>query len=210
MDTDIELTASHLACIRQDRILFSGISFTLTAGTLLLIEGPNGIGKSSLLRLIAGLATPAQGEVYWGGKKIHASPDYADAMHYLAHTNGLKLGLTVTENWRLMQAISRNKLSISFEDILFRLDLSPYCDTAVGDLSSGQKRKISLARLFLFPKSLWILDEPLTSLDADAQHLLQTTIASHAANGGIVMMTSHQPLWSMNNVKVQTLRLTPC
>jgi heme exporter protein A len=194
------LTATQLVCYRQQRSLFAPISFSLRAGEALLVEGGNGAGKSSLLRLIAGIATPAGGELQWQGQSLKAD------LHYIGHSHGIRLGLTVTENILLAGELAEQRIT-EIDPILTRLLLSAEKNTPVQYLSAGQKRRVALAKLFLIPKILWVLDEPLTSLDITTQHLLLEKINQHQQLGGMCIMTSHQPVTLSN---MQRLEVQPC
>lgn len=203
-----KIEAKQLSCIRQGKILFKPVNFCLSAGNALLVEGPNGAGKSSLLRLISGTATPAEGGIYWNGTSIQTSLlDYVSDLHYIGHTNGIRLGLTVYENLRLASDLSQHPIQ-DMDEILTLLQLSANKHTQTQYLSAGQKRRVALARLFLIPRSLWILDEPLTSLDLNTQAILLQQIEKHLGSGGFSIITSHQPIAFHH--PIQQLRLTPC
>lgn len=201
-------SATNIAYIRDQRQLFAGISFALQAGDVLQIEGQNGAGKSSLLRILTGLATPDVGDVHWNGKSIHEdADDFLNSLHYIGHANGIKLGLTVNENLTLM-GMRADASSNDIDGILLKLQLSNYKHTIAKHLSAGQRRRIALAKLLLFPKQLWILDEPLTSLDVDTQIFFLNALDRHAKAGGIVIASSHQPLTISQPIKA--LGLSSC
>jgi len=209
MDTVNKLHANNLSCIRQQHVLFDKISFQLNAGEVLLIEGSNGSGKSSLLRLLTGLATPAAGEILWRGQAIQdLRADYWEHLHYIGHTNGLKPGLSVIENIELMARLTNsNEMAATVvNSILSMLQLQHHKNTAAKKLSAGQKRRIALAKLFLLPKTLWLLDEPLTALDTQTQTIFLSHLDSHLQNGGIAVISSHHEL--PNNRNLKKLRLT--
>lgn len=201
MSSITKLEAWQLGCIRQGRSLFSPVSFSLNAGEVLLVEGDNGAGKSSLLRLIAGIATPASGNISWN------TPDYSEQLHYIGHANGIRLGLTVEENLMLAAELSGQTIN-NMESALTQLQLTAHQTTQTQFLSAGQKRRAALAKLLLIPRQLWILDEPLTSLDAATQKILLAAIREHVTTGGMCIMTSHQPIEL--DIPMQTLRLTSC
>ncbi len=203
------LETRQLSCVRQNKCLFEPVSFILPRGTALLIEGPNGAGKSSLLRLIAGIATPAAGEVRWQGRSIQEScDDYTEQLHYLGHCNGIKSGLSVTENLLLAGSLAQHAVS-GIDEVLAELSLTPYLNTQTQYLSAGQKRRVALARLLLIPRPLWILDEPFTSLDAHTQAFLLAKIEAHLTAGGSCLMTSHQPV-HMHQHPLQRMELVSC
>lgn len=210
MESEIKLSVINLSCIRQHKSLFANISFQLKAGSVLLIEGPNGSGKSSLLRLLTGLATTENGEILWQGKCIHEQREtYWNHLHYVGHTNGIKLGLTVTENLRLLCHLHLANTLNAFEPVLSQLQLSAYHHTEARYLSAGQKRRLALAKLFLCQKTLWILDEPLTALDQMTQDFFLSQLNAHVEKGGIAIISSHHPM-RFPQVSLQTLRLTSC
>ena len=209
MDTDMTLQVTHLGCIRQQKILFANLSFNLQAGAALLIEGPNGSGKSSLLKILAGLSTPEKGNVFWNKQDIsNRSQHYWSHLHYVGHTNGIRHALTVVENLQLMSHLNAMTLP-AYDDVLAQLQLLNYQHTQACHLSAGQKRKLALAKLFLFPKKIWILDEPLTALDAASQELFLQQCEQHILNGGMCIISSHHPL-TFTSTASQTLRLTSC
>lgn len=191
------IKANHLTCVRHQRRLFAPISFELKTSEMLLIQGANGSGKSSLLRLLSGIATPASGNVFWQGRSIYTVlDDYTQHLHYLGHTNGLKLGLSILENLELARQLNMNPNSYSAisktrEDWLAELHLTAHVHTMTQYLSAGQKRRLALLKCFLFPKPLWILDEPLTSLDRETQALFLKELQNHLKTGGIAIMSSH-------------------
>jgi heme exporter protein A len=128
------------------------------------VQGDNGSGKSSLLRLLAGIATTAHGEILWQQQSIHNARDYQQHLHYLGHDNGLKLALTVKENLQLLQQLHDDKTG-DIENVLTQLNLTKETNSLVAHLSCGQKRRVALARFWLVKKPLWLLDEPITALD---------------------------------------------
>lgn len=208
MTTITHLEAKQLGCIRQGRWLFPPVSFAFKAGELLLVEGENGAGKSSLLRLIANIATPAAGNVYWNHHSTQEnSSEYAEQLHYIGHANGIRPGLTIAENLALAAELSQQPAADP-SSVLSLLQLYSHQDKQTQFLSAGQKRRTALARLLLIPRKLWILDEPLTSLDAATQKIFLAKVTEHLKNGGLCVITSHQPVTLA--VPVQTLRLTSC
>lgn len=205
MSNIAKLEARQLGCIRQGRSLFSPVSFSLNAGEMLLVEGENGAGKSSLLRIIANIATAAAGNILWNHHTAHN--DYTDQLHYIGHANGIRLGLTIAENLMLAAELSGHAIH-DMQPALSSLSLAAHQTTQTQFLSAGQKRRVALAKLLLIPRQLWILDEPLTSLDDATQKILLAAIREHVTSGGICIMTSHQPVEL--NLPMQTLRLTSC
>ncbi len=190
------LSATGLACIRGERPLFSGVGFALSAGEWLHVRGANGSGKTSLLRLVAGLSQPAGGDITWNGDSIKAVPgSYRADMLYLGHQAAVKDDLTGAENLQLAARLDGAPLG---EDeacaALRRFGLNGREHLAVRHLSAGQKRRVLLARLVTRKAPLWILDEPFTALDTRAVEMLGGLVAEHVAAGGMAIVTSHQPL----------------
>lgn len=210
MDTEKGLQVIYLSCVRQQQALFARLSFAVNPGEILLIEGPNGSGKSSLLRLLSGLSTPHEGDILWQGKSIHPLyANYGCDLHYLGHTNGIKLGLTVIENMQLACQLASASATQPYDSVLFLLQLHSYKNTLAKYLSAGQKRKLAFARLLLIPKPLWILDEPFTALDTASQEIVLQHLATHLSRQGICILSSHQPI-SFKHAMVKRLRLGPC
>jgi heme exporter protein A len=188
------LEAIDLECRRGERRLFHGISFRLAAGELLFVQGKNGAGKTSLLRMLCGLLPPESGEIRWQQAAIRAlGDDFHARLCYLGHQNALKEELTPLENLLATARLAGFALD---EDAalaaLERLGLRGRADLACRDLSQGQKRRVALARLVVDRRPLWILDEPFVALDTAAVQVLADLIGAHLQQGGLVVMTSHQ------------------
>jgi heme exporter protein A len=200
------LHAENLECVRSDRLLFSGLNFELGRGQLLHIEGANGCGKTSLLRILCGLSPPAAGEVRWRGRPIYRERHrFLNELAYLGHHLGVKGELTALENLVLASRLYRTRAGADPDQILIRAGLGGHADTPARALSAGQRQRIALARLLLQEAVLWVLDEPFTSLDQDGIAWVRTLLEAHLERGGIVVMTSHQlvPV----QAEVLTLRL---
>jgi len=187
------LKAQSLECVRDDRLLFNDLSFTVTEAEVLQIEGPNGSGKTSLLRIICGLRQAEAGQVSWRGESITSSrEDYYANMVYIGHLPCIKGDLTVLENVRSL--LDTRSLTLSNADIevaLGKVGLVTYEDVPGKALSSGQRRRILLAFIELSQAKLWILDEPLTALDVQGVALMESMILEHRLSGGSVIFTTH-------------------
>lgn len=184
------LTLDQLTCIRGQRLLFEGLSFKLESGEVLLVRGANGSGKSSLLRVIAGLLKPAEGSIV-----LSTATDDAPMqtqLHYLGHADGLKPPMTVTEMLTFWRALLEGD-----GDLAAALDawhLQTLADLPCGVLSAGQKRRVALAQLSLTGRPLWLLDEPTAPLDEAGVALAVNAIKAHAGRGGMTIIATHRPL----------------
>lgn len=191
------LQAHQLACTRGERELFNDINFDLIAGDAMRVAGTNGSGKTSLLRLLCGLAYPAAGEVRWHGRNIRAvREEFGSQLIYLGHANGVKDDLLAWENVLIAATLSGHAVSRDQAyDALEALGLARAADLPTRALSQGQRKRVALARLWLgLHKPLWILDEPFTALDQRAVLELCGTLNRHLAQGGMVIYTTHQEI----------------
>jgi len=206
------LEVINLGCIRGDRRLFRGLNFEVSPGTLLELRGPNGGGKTSLLRIICGLATPAEGEVRWNGTNIRKlREEYFAYLAYVAHLNGVKDELTALENLLVAGRVSgREQTKQDAEDVLVRVGLTNQRHLPTRFLSAGQRRRLALARLLASRATLWILDEILTSLDDAGVSLARDLIADHLDKGGMAIIATHQDLnLSATRIQVMNISHTP-
>ena len=188
------LEASNLECIRGERSLFAGVGFRLAAGEMLYLQGANGSGKTSLMRILCGLAHPAAGEVRWRGEPIgKLGEDYRRALCYLGHHNSIKEELTPLENLLAAAHLADEDLDEGAAlDALELVGLAGREELACRYLSQGQKRRVALARLVNERRALWILDEPYVALDTAAVALVASLIGAHLQRGGLAVLTTHQ------------------
>jgi heme exporter protein A len=187
------LTTENLECTRDDRLLFSGLGFELPSGQVLQIEGPNGSGKTSLLRILCGLRRPDDGCVKWCGEDIAGGrEDYYANMAYIGHLPCVKADLSTEENiCALLDTRTQSASSAEIGRVLANVGLAGFEDVPAKALSSGQRRRVLLAYLLLTRAKLWILDEPLTALDVQGVELMETMILEHREQGGSVIFTTH-------------------
>lgn len=204
--TPYVLEARGLSCVRGEKQLFSGLNLRLSAGACLHVRGENGVGKTSLLRLLTGLAKPDSGEVTWSNQNISKdSLSYHRDLLFLGHRDGLKEDLTAIENLQTYAVL--DALPLTQEKALaalWRFGLRGREHLPVNCLSAGQKRRVLMARMLTREAPLWILDEPFNALDIKAVHELKNLISEHLLHGGLVVMTSHQEV-NIPNMQVLDL-----
>jgi heme exporter protein A len=199
-----------LSCSRGQRRLFSDLNVTVKPGTLLVVVGENGSGKTSLLRTLSRLLPPDEGSILWQGEDIRQLKElYCAQLTYIGHLNGIKDDLTPLENLRVSASLAGdNSSGVVAQDALEAVGLRRsihLLPTRV--LSQGQKRRVALARLWLSTRPVWLLDEPFTSLDAAATSLVTQRLQSHLQRGGLAVVVTHQEV-ALPSDSVQRLRLT--
>ena len=209
------LSVSDLECLRGDRRLFSGVGFRLGDGELMYLQGRNGTGKTSLLRLLCGLLPPAGGEICWRGQPIkRLGEDYRRELCFLGHHNAIKEELTPLENLSISAALAATPLDTEQAlDALAQLGLAGREDLPCRYLSQGQKRRVALSRLVFDRRTLWLLDEPFVALDTAAVELVAGLIGAHLQRGGLAVLTTHQPVEIVGGVTRQLVlgdEAVPC
>ena len=194
MDTPATLTFSKLACSKGGRLLFQDVDCTLTAGHWLYIAGANGVGKTSLLCMLCGLAPVESGQILWNHTPIGAQHDsYRQDLCYLGHLNALQESMSVQENLMFTSALGGIALDTQkAKSVLERFGLRGRSQQLVRHLSQGQKRRVALSRLALSTARLWVLDEPYVAMDEAGIQMLSDLIATHLDHGGLAVLTSHQ------------------
>jgi len=187
------LEAREINCWRGDRHILRDVSFSVRAGEFLKITGPNGVGKTTLLRVVCGLLPAESGTVHWRGEVVRSSNDqYHVEMAYLGHLNSLKADLTARENLRFLAGLREALTPADIDAALDRVGILSRGDLPARSLSAGQKRRLALARLLLAGASLWVLDEPVTNLDTAGFQLVEQLIREHVERGGMALAAAHQ------------------
>ena len=186
----MQLKGDNLGCSRGGREVFAGLSFSLSGGQALLVTGRNGAGKSSLLRMIAGLLRISAGQLELSGAEPDAT--LAEQAHYLGHQDAVKPSLSVSENLQFWSDFLGAPRAIS--PALEAVDLAHLADLPAAYLSAGQRRRLSIARLVAVPRPIWLLDEPTSALDAPSQQRLAELMRDHLAGGGMIVAAAHGPI----------------
>ena len=186
-----KLSVNNLSCQRGYNLLFENLSFELNSGEVLRISGQNGSGKTSLLKIIAGLNTSELGSIVFDQNKSN-SETYQIETLYLGHYAALSSELSCIENLEYLTNLNTEILSPNFHDALKEVGLENYEHESAGNLSAGQKRRVALSLLFISQSRVWLLDEPFTALDSDGIKIIENQIEKHCANGGLCILTTHQ------------------
>ena len=186
-----KLSVNNLSCQRGYNHLFENLSFELNSGEVLRISGQNGSGKTSLLKIIAGLNTPELGSIVFEQSKSNSEKYQLETL-YLGHYAALSSELSCIENLEYLTNLNTEILSPNFHDALKEVGLENYEHEPAGNLSAGQKRRVALSLLFISQSKVWLLDEPFTALDSDGIKIIENQIEKHCANGCLCILTTHQ------------------
>jgi heme exporter protein A len=196
----------QFTCLRDGYPLFNPLNFSLHGGEVVQIAGPNGAGKTTFLRSLCGLFDEWTGQMLWQGQSLRV-PDFSmcSDLLYLGHQPGVKKSLTAQENLRWFFGVQGVAFPGSVTSALAQVGLAGYEDTPCHQMSAGQLRRVALARLYISSAAVWILDEPFTAIDRFGVQNLETLLHRHASNGGLVILTTHQPL-ALSGVRVIELQ----
>jgi heme exporter protein A len=200
-----KLSADGLTLFRGERCLFQDLSFALNPGELLLLEGRNGTGKTSLMRAIAGLIEFEDGDVMWEGKPLRSNRhDFYGSLVWMQHRVGFKADLNLVENLKFESHL-RAQSGEDFDQVCERLDIDRLKRLPLRALSAGPQRRVALARMLMSKVPLWLMDEPFTNLDREGRALVMDLTTEHLADGGMCIMAAHQDVEIGGNVTRITL-----
>ena len=194
-----KLKVNNLSCQKGYNLLFENLSFEINSGDVLKISGPNGSGKTSVLRIIAGLSSFESGEIHYDSYKLNSEQYKLDFL-YLGHLASLSPELSCIENLRYSSLLDANDLNNDHSMALKQVGLEKYENDLVGTLSAGQKKRIALSLLFITSSKVWLLDEPFSALDSKAIKIFENKIEDHSKQGGICILTTHQEC-NINNLR---------
>jgi heme exporter protein A len=189
------LEAREINAWRGDRHILRDVTFAVRPGDFLKITGPNGVGKTTLLRVVCGLLPAESGAILWRGAPVHgASDEFHADLAYLGHPNSLKSDLSGRENLRFLAGLRQDLSEATIDAALDRVGILSRADLPSRSLSAGQKRRLALARLLLSDALLWVLDEPVTNLDRAGVSLVEDLVREHVGQGGLALAAAHQQL----------------
>jgi heme exporter protein A len=194
-----KLKINNLSCQRGYNLLFENLSFELNSGEVLKISGPNGSGKTSLMKILAGLNSFEIGSIEYDNIKINSEKYNLDFL-YLGHLAALSPELSCLENLKYTAHLGNNNLNLDFSDALTKVGLEKFENELVGKLSAGQKKRIALSLLFITQSKVWLLDEPFSALDSQAIKIIESRIKEHCNSDGLCILTTHQEC-NIENIK---------
>lgn len=197
----MRLSIEHISVERGGRLVLSDLSFSVSAGEVLVLSGRNGVGKTSLLRTVAGFLRPRSGRITLDGGDLEH--ELGEQCHWVGHLNAVKGSLTVAENLTFWSRLLARTEPSPLAPALNAFDLTTLADIPARTLSQGQTRRLALARLLVAPRPIWLLDEPSVTLDSASQRLLANCIDRHTAEGGLVVAATHAPLGLARTREVQ-------
>ena len=186
-----KLIVNNLSCEKGYKLLFENLSFELNSGEVLKVSGPNGSGKTSLMKILAGLSSFETGSIDYDDTKINSERYNLDFL-YLGHLAALSPELSCLENLKYTMRLGNDNLDLDFSDALKKVGLEKFENELVGKLSAGQKKRIALSLLFITQSKVWLLDEPFSALDSKAIKIIETRVEDHCNSGGICILTTHQ------------------
>ena len=186
-----KLIVNNLSCQRGYKLLFENLSFELNSGEVLKVSGPNGSGKTSLMKILAGLSSFETGSIDYDDTKINSERYNLDFL-YLGHLAALSPELSCLENLKYTMRLGNDNFDLDFFDALKKVGLEKFENELVGKLSAGQKKRIALSLLFITQSKVWLLDEPFSALDSKAIKIIETRVEDHCNSGGICILTTHQ------------------
>ena len=186
-----KLIVNNLSCQRGYKLLFENLSFELNSGEVLKVSGPNGSGKTSLMKILAGLSSFETGSIDYDDTKINSERYNLDFL-YLGHLAALSPELSCLENLKYTMRLGNASLDLDFSNALKKVGLKKFENELVGKLSAGQKKRIALSLLFITQSKVWLLDEPFSALDSKAIKIIETRVEDHCNSGGICILTTHQ------------------
>ena len=186
-----KLIVNNLSCQRGYKLLFENLSFELNSGEVLKVSGPNGSGKTSLMKILAGLSSFETGSIDYDDTKINSERYNLDFL-YLGHLAALSPELSCLENLKYTMRLGNDNLDLDFSDALKKVGLEKFENELVGKLSAGQKKRIALSLLFITQSKVWLLDEPFSALDSKAIKIIESRVEDHCNSGGICILTTHQ------------------
>ncbi len=205
-DKLVKLTARNLGGIRGGRPVYRKLDFSVSAGQIFALRGPNGCGKTTILRTLAGLLEPAAGQIFRNDALCKSFPPLkTDDFAWIAHGNGIKKELTALENLAFLAALMPNGQPEKIDEALAQMQLSDVADKQARFYSAGQMRRLALCRLMVCPAPLWLMDEPLNALDKNGRALLREMILNHSASGGMVIMADHEDFLSDTAINFDVL-----